>query len=148
MPRHILVIDRESDILMSLETVLSEEGFAVTCAQNGEAAIRRAQMLPLDMIIMDLRLPDIDGRQLIRRLRILRPRAVILLLTGALTAGGGVPCTDIPEGVTAVLAKPLEHIDQLIRLVTRLLADHPPAVPGIAQQMNDARHPSIPSEPL
>ncbi|WP_319407919.1 response regulator transcription factor [uncultured Desulfosarcina sp.] len=65
----ILVVDDEEDILELVRYNLAREGYAVTCAASGEAALKSAASDPVDLIILDLMLPGIDGLEVARRLK-------------------------------------------------------------------------------
>ena len=65
----ILVVDDEEDILELVRYNLAREGYAVTCAASGEAALKSATSDPVDLIILDLMLPGIDGLEVARRLK-------------------------------------------------------------------------------
>ena len=65
----ILVVDDEEDILELVRYNLAREGYTVVCAASGEAALKTAASDPLDLIILDLMLPGIDGLEVARRLR-------------------------------------------------------------------------------
>ncbi|MCB2147500.1 MAG: response regulator transcription factor [Deltaproteobacteria bacterium] len=65
----ILVVDDEEDILELVRYNLAREGYAVTCAASGEAALKSAMSDPVDLIILDLMLPGIDGLEVARRLK-------------------------------------------------------------------------------
>ena len=65
----ILVVDDEEDILELVRYNLAREGYAVTCAASGEAALKSAVSDPVDLIILDLMLPGIDGLEVARRLK-------------------------------------------------------------------------------
>ena len=65
----ILVVDDEEDILELVRYNLAREGYTVICAASGEAALKTAASDPLDLIILDLMLPGIDGLEVARRLR-------------------------------------------------------------------------------
>jgi two-component system phosphate regulon response regulator PhoB len=70
MPReHILAVDDEEDILELLRYNLSKEGYRVTCAASGEAAVKTAKTGRPDLILLDLLLPGIDGLEVCRRLK-------------------------------------------------------------------------------
>lgn len=66
---NILVVDDEEDILELVRYNLDREGYAVTCAASGEAALEAAAARPVDLIVLDLMLPGIDGLEVARRLR-------------------------------------------------------------------------------
>jgi two-component system phosphate regulon response regulator PhoB len=65
----ILVVDDEEDILELVRYNLDREGYAVVCAASGEKALEAAEAEPVDLIILDLMLPGIDGLEVARRLK-------------------------------------------------------------------------------
>jgi len=65
----ILVVDDEEDIIELVRYNLAREGYTVTCAASGEAALKSAASDPVDLIILDLMLPGIDGLEVARRLK-------------------------------------------------------------------------------
>ena len=65
----ILVVDDEEDILELVRYNLAREGYWVSCATSGEEALKSSASEPVDLIILDLMLPGIDGLEVTRRLR-------------------------------------------------------------------------------
>jgi two-component system KDP operon response regulator KdpE len=65
----VLVVDDEPQIRRFLRTGLELEGYSVSEAENGVEAIRSATMKPVDLVILDLALPDLDGSEVLQRLR-------------------------------------------------------------------------------
>jgi two-component system phosphate regulon response regulator PhoB len=65
----ILVVDDEEDILELVRYNLAKEGFQIQCAATGEAAIVKAKSGPLDLILLDLMLPGMDGLEVCRILK-------------------------------------------------------------------------------
>ena len=65
----ILVVDDEEDILELVRYNLVREGYAVVCALSGEEALKAANSDPVDLIVLDLMLPGIDGLEVARRLK-------------------------------------------------------------------------------
>ena len=65
----ILVVDEEEDILELVRYNLAREGYMVSCATSGEEALKASLSEPVDLIILDLMLPGIDGLEVARRLR-------------------------------------------------------------------------------
>ena len=65
----ILVVDDEEDILELVRYNLAREGYSVSCATSGEEALNASLSEPVDLIILDLMLPGIDGLEVARRLR-------------------------------------------------------------------------------
>ncbi len=70
MPAHkVLVVDDEPDLLKLLEFLLRHEGYEVVSARDGMGALEAAQRERPDLILLDVVLPDMDGREVCRRLR-------------------------------------------------------------------------------
>jgi two-component system KDP operon response regulator KdpE len=79
-PFRILVCDDEPSVLRALGVALEAHGYAVTATASGEQAVARAASEPPDVVLLDLGLPGIDGRETIRRLRaFLRETPIIVL---------------------------------------------------------------------
>lgn len=101
-PFHALVIEDESDVLELLEGHLGRLGCRVSGAGTGESGVALAQADPPDVVLVDMMLPDIDGREVIRRLRADgRTAACQIVLCSVLDAAD---LADVPAD--AVLAKP------------------------------------------
>jgi two-component system alkaline phosphatase synthesis response regulator PhoP len=77
----ILVVDDEPAILTLLKYNLTQEGYEVTTAQDGQEALNLAFNQQFDFIILDLMLPHIDGLEITRRLRIEKIKTPIMILT-------------------------------------------------------------------
>ncbi len=65
----ILVVDDEEDILELLRYNLDREGYQVVCAASGEKALKKIKSAPLDLIVLDLMLPGIDGLEVTKKLK-------------------------------------------------------------------------------
>ncbi len=85
-PASILVVDDERLIRWSLEQQLQREGYTVQSVETGADALQRAQAEPPDLILLDIRLPDADGVELLGRLRAADPECLVIMMT----AHGGV----------------------------------------------------------
>ena len=72
----ILLVDDEPSITEFVSYALQKEGFAVDVADNGETAFDMALKKPYDLFVLDIMLPGMDGYELCRRLRELRPRVL------------------------------------------------------------------------
>ncbi|MBK3772629.1 response regulator [Azospirillum brasilense] len=86
---HVLVAEDEALAAMALEDFLSRKGFRVTLAQDGQEGLERYSADPADLVITDLRMPRMDGRALIRELRIRASGLPILVMTGFLSMEAG-----------------------------------------------------------
>lgn len=79
MAATILVVDDEPNITQLLKLYLSRSGFQVETAANGEEALRKTRALRPDLIVLDLKLPDIDGLEVCRRVRAEGDTPIIML---------------------------------------------------------------------
>lgn len=81
---HILVVDDDSVVRMSLRTILTAEGYKVTTADDGERALLKLSEEKYDLLICDISMPYIDGRQLraIARAMPLSAKLPILFISG------------------------------------------------------------------
>ena len=75
----VLVVDDEQAILRAVRTILVRHGFQVDTAATGEQAIERFALLPFDVVLLDLGLPDIHGLEVMRRIRERATTPVVIL---------------------------------------------------------------------
>jgi DNA-binding response OmpR family regulator len=68
--KKILVVDDEDDILHFLEMVLREKGYQVTTASGGHEALTRAQIDKPDLVLLDIMMPQMDGWEVLKLLRV------------------------------------------------------------------------------
>lgn len=78
----ILVIDDEEDIRDTLKAILENEGYIVDTAKNGKEAIEKAHQAYYNLALIDIRLPDIDGTELLNSMRESTPKMVKIIVTG------------------------------------------------------------------
>jgi DNA-binding response OmpR family regulator len=69
MPVHALIVEDEESILLSLEFLLTEEGYSVVTAQDGATALNAAAAQTPDLVLLDVMLPHIDGFEVCRQMR-------------------------------------------------------------------------------
>jgi two-component system response regulator AtoC len=105
MPASILVVDDERLIRWALEQQLQREGYRVQSAETGTQALERAQAEPPEVVLLDVRLPDGDGLEILERIRARDPECLVIMMT----AHGGVE--------SAVRAMKLGAHDYLIKPV-------------------------------
>ena len=77
----ILIVDDSKEIRNILSTFLKEEGFEVYTAENGKKALDLTKEKVIDLIITDLRMPEMDGTQLTKKMKEERPRIGIIIMT-------------------------------------------------------------------
>ncbi|MDX1532148.1 MAG: response regulator [Rhodothermales bacterium] len=113
-PARILVVDDEPMVRSVTAKLLRLRGHAVEEASGGEEALDKVSQHPFEMVITDLGMPGMSGRELAYKLRQHHPHLPILLLTGHTDA------EDRTEHVDAVVKKPFQ-IDRLEALIQRVL---------------------------
>jgi len=137
----LLVADDDPVALALLGEVLTGEGYVVRTASGGEECLRRAAAERFDLAIVDLRMPDLGGLEVVRRLAAIQPGVPAVILTAFATIDTAIEA--IREGATDYLSKPfrMEEIKVVVRraLEARRLAPGdgpaPPAAdPGDAAQ--------------
>ena len=104
--QHVLIIDDEREVAETLSEILERNGYIIHVADSGEAALQRIAAHSYDVVLCDLRMPDIDGTELYRRLKTLRPALAqrFIVVTGdmlnaaaqSLLETTGVPCLEKP----------------------------------------------------
>lgn len=117
----ILVVDDEPVVNESCRRILSARGFAVETTESGRDGLSRAARQDFDLVITDLRMPDLDGMDLVRQIRRERPHTAIVVITGYGTVPSAVEAVRL--GVADYIEKPFTPAE-LADAVTKAL---PPA---------------------
>jgi nitrogen regulation protein NR(I) len=112
----ILLIEDDSGITNTLTRVLAEEGHEVTVCKRGDDGLARAAKELFNLVITDLRLPGLDGLELVRQLHAAQPRLPIILVTAFGTTETAIQATKL--GAYDYLLKPF-NIPEMIDLVRR-----------------------------
>lgn len=108
----ILVVDDEEDILELIERHLSNKGYEVITAYDGEQALPLLDKLKFDLVITDLKMPRIDGMELLKRVKERDPNIEVVILTGHGTMDSVIEALR-DGGAFDYLQKPLYNIKQL-----------------------------------
>jgi DNA-binding response OmpR family regulator len=122
--KRLLIVEDEGRISLFLERGLRSDGYSTSVARTGEEALTLARTGDFDLIVLDLGLPDIDGFEVLRRLRS-RDRAVPVIV---LTARDAVPdrVSGLEAGADDYVTKPFSFEELLARIRARLRSDHGP----------------------
>jgi len=118
-----LIIDDEPGVRWSLQRLLESDGFAVTSAASGVEALKSLKAAKFCIVLVDAKLPDIDGIDLARRIRIETPcEAPLILVSGYFYDDDVVVREVLSSGLFSAFAtKPIVH-EALIRLVRDALS--------------------------
>lgn len=118
---HILVVDDSPDNLFLVQTILEEEGYKITLAEDGQVALEQVDLSPPDLILLDVMMPGIDGFEVTKRIRenTKLPFMPILLITAFDPAQASV-VKGLDSGADDFIRKPVE-VDELLARVRSLL---------------------------
>jgi two-component system, NtrC family, response regulator PilR len=117
-PAKVLVVDDEPSILQLLREALTKWGYQVTCASNGAEALDAVRNGLFDVAIMDVRMPDMNGLDLLRAVKAHDDSIEAVVMTGYPTISSAVEA--LKEGAYDYLSKPL-ILDELRHLMSRLV---------------------------
>jgi two-component system response regulator HydG len=121
MKPRILVVDDEPSHRKMIEAVLSAEGYEVTQAEDGQAAISAVEDRFHDLIIMDVRMPNVDGVEALQKIKQISPDIPVIIMTAYASVGTAVEA--LKSGAYDYLTKPLD-IEELKILVAKALRFH------------------------
>ncbi len=127
MNEKILVIDREPDILKTLETLLRKEGYQVRSASGGDEAVDTFKSEPFDLVIMDINMPVTNGLKVLRKMKNLDEDIKVIVLTGSASIDNAIQALR-HNGAFDFLIKPLKNGEQLIISVKQALEKREQAV--------------------
>ena len=101
----ILVVDDEKNILTTLSRTLGLEGYAVEVAGGGKIALEKFQKAQPDVVLLDVKMPDIDGLAVLEKLRVADPSVPVVMMSGHGTIDTAVRATKL--GAYDFIEKPL-----------------------------------------
>jgi len=100
----ILIIDDEESIRKSLKLALEREGYLVETAENGRQAIKKSKRRHYNLALVDLRLPDMDGVELLTEMRETVPKMVKIIVTGYPSLENAIEAVN--RGADSYIVKP------------------------------------------
>ena len=110
----ILIVDDNVSQCKTMSLILRRKGYAVATAKDGPEAIRTVQQRPFDMIFMDIKMPVMNGVDTYRRIKEIRPDAVVMMMTAY--AVEELVQQALEEGAYGIVYKPLD-IERVITIV-------------------------------
>ncbi|MEK0431193.1 MAG: hypothetical protein RL139_997 [Gemmatimonadota bacterium] len=112
----VLVVDDESSILQTLEILLRGEGFTPVCVLGGKAALERLPQLRPDIVLTDVRMPQVDGVEVLGAARAADPEVPVILMTAQASLQTAVQAVN--AGAFYYLQKPFRN-DELVAILRR-----------------------------
>jgi DNA-binding NtrC family response regulator len=117
VPR-ILVIDDEETIRTTLSTILIDEGYVVDTAENGAEALSKFNVINYNLALIDIRLPDMEGTQLLSKFRQTIPKTRKIILTGHPSMSNAIEAVNL--NADAYLIKPV-NVSDLLTVISQQL---------------------------
>jgi DNA-binding response OmpR family regulator len=114
----ILVVDDDKSILRTFTRILQKSGYEIDTAETGKEAMEKTGTRHYDLALVDIRLPDMDGTDLLAKLKKPLQHTVKIMITGFPSLETGVKALD--EGADAYLVKPVKPQELLILLEEKL----------------------------
>jgi nitrogen regulation protein NR(I) len=118
MKPNILLVEDDTSIATGLQKVMRANGYEVTALSRGDAGLEQAIAKPFDVVVTDLKLPGLDGLELVRQLHQAKPKLPIILITAHGTTEIAIEATK--WGAFDYIPKPFE-VDELLDLTAKAL---------------------------
>ena len=112
--KHIIVIDDDKSILRTFTRILQKSGYEIDVAETGKEALEKTKKRAYDLALIDIRLPDMDGTDLLIKMQRTMRGAIKIMITGFPSLETGVKALD--EGADAYLVKPVKP-EELLALI-------------------------------
>jgi len=118
MKQNILLVDDDPAVRRMLRRVLEDEGYLVNSAGSGKEALQKAAGMDVDLVLLDLNLPEGDGWEVFERLTVEHPFLPVIIIT----ARSNQLFPALASGAGALMEKPLD-LGKLLQTIEDLLAE-------------------------
>ncbi len=112
--KNILIVDDDKAILEVIKDILELQGYSVDTAETGREALQKTEAKYYNLALLDIKLPDIEGTQLLRKIHTDEPRMMKVMITGYASLENAVE--SLNSGADAYLMKPIEA-ENLLKVV-------------------------------
>ena len=116
--RTILLVDDDKSILRTFTRILQKNGYDIDVAETGKEAMEKADSRHYDLALVDIRLPDMDGTDLLAKIKKQLQNTIKIMITGFPSIESGVKALD--GGADAYLVKPVKP-EELLMLIEEKL---------------------------
>jgi DNA-binding NtrC family response regulator len=118
----ILIVDDEESVRDSLYNWFIEDGYRVECAENAKKALTILESEPFDIILADIKMPGMDGLEMLRRIKSLKQDSIVIVMTAFATVDTAVKA--LKDGAYDYVTKPFDPDDltHLIRNATKQIS--------------------------
>lgn len=118
--KRILIVDDDGEILRSLKSILEFKGYIVETAENGREAIEKSKTRFFNLALLDIKLPDMEGTDLLVKMHRTTPKVMKIMLTGYPTLENAVKAINL--GADGYLIKPVKP-DALLKVIEEKLKE-------------------------
>ncbi|MGD0159780.1 MAG: response regulator [Candidatus Bathyarchaeia archaeon] len=116
--KKILIVDDDEGICKTLGLILEDEGFLIDVANSGKEALKKSEKSNYNVVLLDIRLPDIEGTKLLKAFPQSTPKMIKIMMTGFPQIGNAVEALNL--GADAYFMKPV-HPDDVIKTIREKL---------------------------
>jgi len=131
--KSILIADDDRGVLRVLRIILEKEGYEVDTAETGKEFLQKAEARYYNLALLDIKLPDIEGTELIAAMRKFSPKTIKIMLTGYPSLENSIKSLNL--GADAYLVKPVKP-DELMQLVRDKLKEQEEAETMTQEKMD------------
>lgn len=124
----VLVVDDDRDLCANMKDVLSDRGYRVSVAHDGSTAIEKAWENDFDVILLDMKLPPLNGLETYLSVRDIRLDVVVIIITGHRQEMGDLVEQAIRETAYTCLEKPID-MDELFSLLEQIMEHKGKGIP-------------------
>jgi DNA-binding NtrC family response regulator len=114
----ILAIDDDENILTVMSAILKDNGYDVDTASSGNEAIKKSQKNHYDLMLIDIRLPDMEGTELLTKVRDTTPKIRKIIVTGYPTLQNAI--TAVNRGADGYIMKPFD-VEKMLETIAQQL---------------------------
>ena len=114
----VLVVDDEPMVCLALTNWLEEENYFAQAVEDGPQAVKAVREENWDIVLLDLRMPGMDGMEVLKQVKEIAPQTVVIMMTAYASIPGAVQA--MQEGAYDYIVKPLD-VDQLTLMLKRIV---------------------------
>lgn len=107
----LMLVDDEERYLITTKKLLSKKGYEVLTAQSGKEALEKLQQHTVHVVILDVKMPEMDGNETLKQIKTMFPMVEVIMLTGHATVDSAID--GLKSGASDYLMKPAD-IDEII----------------------------------
>jgi DNA-binding NtrC family response regulator len=118
--KSVLIVDDDRTILKTAQAILQLEGYSVHLAETGQEAIEKSETQFYNVALLDIKLPDMEGTDLLTKMHTTMPRMMKIMITGYPSLANAVEALNL--GADAYLIKPIDP-EELLMVVKEKLTE-------------------------